>query len=150
MQPASTNESQNVSHQQPTPDTQPTSQHGQPRDHDLQDSPQPHHVELRGESEPPAGGNECDATRSEAGDQVNHVEVNGLKGSASPSLPPRDRITEYENALTSSPRKPTAGPLFEVIKSNKKPTDTPIAKLPNGELHLKSRWSTDAKSWSMY
>ena len=43
-------------------------------------------------------------------------------------------ITEYENALASSPRKHADGPLFEVIKGSTKPGDksSPIAKLPNG------------------
>ena len=52
---------------------------------------------------------------------------------ASPS--PKDRITEYENALVQTPRKRNQGPAFEVIKSTRKPDDKscPIAKLPNGE-----------------
>jgi hypothetical protein len=82
------------------------------------------------------GGRARDATRSdEAISEVNTVEADGLKGATSSSPPPRDRITEYENALADSPRKSSAGgPLFEIIKSNKKPGDksSPIAKLPNG------------------
>lgn len=128
MQPEPTNVSQNVSYPQPTPEHETTSQHGQRRTDDLQDSLQPHAGELRGEAE-----NARDATRSEAGDEVSSGETDGLKGFPSPSLPPRDRITEYENALADSPRKSTAGPLFEIIKSNRKPSTTPIAKLPNGE-----------------
>ncbi|KAJ5065210.1 hypothetical protein J3E72DRAFT_235591 [Bipolaris maydis] len=60
-------------------------------------------------------------------------QSNGLKGGARPSPTPRDRITEYENALANSPRKPADGPLFEVVKSNRNPDDksSPIAKLPN-------------------
>jgi hypothetical protein len=133
MQPESTTVSQNVSHQQPPSDTT-TSQHGQRRD-DLQDSPQPHSGELWGEPEPPPGGHARHATRSdEAVTAVSALEAVGLRGAASPSPPPRDRITEYENALADSPRRP-AGPLFEIIKSNKKPGDktSPIAKLPNGK-----------------
>jgi hypothetical protein len=135
MQPEPTNASQNVSHQQAASDTTTTSQHGQLRDDDLQDSLQPHPGELRGEPEPPKSGHARNATRSDEDvNEVNAVEADGLKGAASSSPPPRDRITEYENALADSPRKPS-GPLFEIIKSTKKPGDknSPIAKLPNGE-----------------
>jgi hypothetical protein len=132
MQPEPTNVLQNVSHQQPLPDTATTSQHGQCRSDDF--SLQPHSGELRGEPGPPAGGLERDATRP--GEASNGIvdtgEPHGLKRIASPSPPPRDRITEYENALKTSP-KPAEGPLFEIVKS-KKASDksTPIAKLPNG------------------
>ena len=134
MQPESTTVSQNVSHQQPPSDTT-TSQHGQRHDDDLQDSLQPHSGELWGEPEPPPGGHTRDAMRSdEAITTASTLEADGLRGTASPSPPPRDRITEYENALADSPRRP-AGPLFEIVKSNKKPGDktSPIAKLPNGK-----------------
>jgi hypothetical protein len=51
------------------------------------------------------------------------------------SPPPRNRITEYENALAQTPKKRAQGPAFEVIKSARKPDDKScaIAKLPNGE-----------------
>jgi hypothetical protein len=137
MQPESFNASQKIPHQQNPYGTTTTSQHGQRHDDDLQDSLQPHSGELRGEPEPPTGGHARDTTRSdEAINEVNTLEADGLKATASPSPPPRDRITEYENALADSPRKPSAGgPLFEIIKSNKKPGDknSPIAKLPNGK-----------------
>ena len=135
MQPEPINASQNVSYQQSSSDTATTSQHGQRRSHDLQVSLQPHLGELRGESGPQPRGFARDATRSEADTAVGTVEKDGLKRVASPSPPPRDRITEYENALKSSPRKPADGPLFEIVKSNKKkPSDksSPIANLPNG------------------
>jgi hypothetical protein len=134
MLPEPTNASQNAPYQQPPYGTTTTSQHGQRRDDDLQDSLQPHSDELWGEPEPPTGGHARGATRSD--EAINEDrETNGLKSTAPPSPPPRDRITEYENALANSPRKPSAGgPLFEIIKSNKKPGDkhSPIDKLPNG------------------
>ncbi|KAF1839446.1 hypothetical protein BDW02DRAFT_643885 [Decorospora gaudefroyi] len=134
MQPELTNVSQNVSPLPTTPDTPTTSQHGQRRHDDLQDSLQPHSGELRGEPEPPTGGRERAATRrGEASNEVHAMAADGLKGAASPSPPPRDRITEYENALANSPRRAPAGPQFEIIKSTKKPGDnsSPIVKLPN-------------------
>jgi hypothetical protein len=135
MQPEPTNVLQNVSHQQTFPDTATVSQHGQRRSDDLQDSLQPHSGELWEEPGPPSNRRTCDATRSDEASNgiVDAVESDGLKRNASPSLPPRDKITEYENALKTSPRKPADGPLFEIIKSNKKLSDknSPITKLPN-------------------
>ena len=48
--------------------------------------------------------------------------------------PPRNKITEYENALVASPPKPNQGPLFEVVKKRRGPNDkrSPISELPNG------------------
>lgn len=133
MQPEPLSTSHNISHQQTVFTSETNSQHGQRRSDDLQDSLQPHPGELWGE--PPAGGPAGYATRPD--DTSNRVQIgepDGLKTIASPSPPPRDRITEYENALASSPRKHVDGPLFEVIKGNTKPGDksSPIAKLPNG------------------
>ncbi|RYO68687.1 hypothetical protein AA0116_g1526 [Alternaria tenuissima] len=112
------------------PDPATASQHGQHRSDDLQDSLQPHSGELWGDT-----GTPPDATRPDKANNgiVDTVQPDGLKRIASPSPPPRDRITEYENALKISPRKPADGPLFEIIKSNKKPSDknSPISKLPN-------------------
>jgi len=53
-----------------------------------------------------------------------------------PSTPSRDRITEYERASTPFSKKKPEGPVFEVIKKNRKPGDkrSPIADLPNGIL----------------
>lgn len=142
MQPEPISVSHNVPHPQTAFDTNTPSQHGQRRSHDLQGSLQHHSGELYREPEPPA-------TRPEdTSNQVSSVEADGLKVVASPSPPPRDRITEYENALANSPRKPGDGPLFEVIKSNAKPGDksTPIAKLPNGvyiPVHITVHAETD-------
>jgi hypothetical protein len=144
MQPEPTNVLQNVSHQQTFPDTATVSQHGQRRSDDLQDSLQPHSGELWEEPGPPSDRRTCDATRSDEASNgtVDAVESDGLKRNASPSLPPRDKITEYENALKTSPRKPADGPLFEIIKSNKKPSDknSPITKLPNGVYKCLKDW----------
>ncbi|KAA8627609.1 F-box and WD domain-containing protein [Pyrenophora tritici-repentis] len=106
--------------------------HGQRRSDDLQHSLQPHKSELW--REPPTGGPAVYATRPDDISNENHTgEPDGLKAVASSSPPPKDRITEYENALANSPRKHADGPLFEVIKANTKPGDksSPIAKLPN-------------------
>jgi hypothetical protein len=113
-----------------------TSQHGQRHDDDLQGSRQPHSRELRGTPEPSTGGNAADATRSNAtSDDEQTVNTFGVRGTDASTPPPRDRISEYENARVKTPRKPLEGPLFEVIKSNRRPDDksSPIAKLPNGE-----------------
>lgn len=131
MPPEPTNVSQHVIHQQITANTATASQHGQRRSDDLQDSLQPHPGELWGEPESSPDGRDGNATRSDEASDC--VKTDGLRGVTSSSPPPRDRITEYENALANSPRKPSAGPLFEIIKSDKKPGDkrSPIAKLPN-------------------
>ena len=49
---------------------------------------------------------------------------------------PRNRIAEYENALTQSGRKRSDSPVFEIIKKSRKSEDSslPIASLPNGTL----------------
>ncbi|KAF5847300.1 hypothetical protein GGP41_000004 [Bipolaris sorokiniana] len=134
MQPEPTNVSQRASQQHATFDAATTSQHGHRRNDDLQDSPQPHFGGLWGDPGVPVGTPARDATDlPQVTNGFTPVEANGLKGGARPSPPPRDRITEYENALANSPRKPADGPLFEVVKSNRNPDDksSPIAKLPN-------------------
>jgi len=49
---------------------------------------------------------------------------------------PRNRIAEYENALTQSGRKRSDDPVFEIIKKSRKSdgSSSPIANLPNGML----------------
>ncbi|KAF2736175.1 hypothetical protein EJ04DRAFT_490460 [Polyplosphaeria fusca] len=49
------------------------------------------------------------------------------------SSSPRNRIADYEAAVIQSTRKRSDGPLFEVVKSDRKPNDrsSPIATLPN-------------------
>jgi hypothetical protein len=138
MQSEPTKASQYAPTPENAPHPPPTSQHGQPRDDDLQDSLQPHPGEQRREPEPPSSGNEIegDATRSSAtSSDGNAVETFGLRGNEASTPPPRNRISEYENARVKTPKKPSEGPLFEVIKSNRRPDDksSPIAKLPNGE-----------------
>jgi hypothetical protein len=102
----------NITTQQNTSTPPPTSHHGQRRDDDLQDPPQLHPGGLQREPEPPAGGQTSDATRWSA---------------------TSDRVSEYENARMKTPRKLSEGPLFEVVKSSRKPDDktSPIARLPN-------------------
>ncbi|KAF2032667.1 hypothetical protein EK21DRAFT_109740 [Setomelanomma holmii] len=131
---APTKASQNIPSQQNTRTASSTSQHGQLRDDDLQDSPQPHSGEMRGEPEPPTRGDEGAASRSTAtsddGDASGTFRLRGIDGSTSPS---RNKISEYENARVKTPRKPAEGPLFEVIKTPRRPDDksSPISKLPN-------------------
>ncbi|KAL1619959.1 hypothetical protein SLS56_009878 [Neofusicoccum ribis] len=50
-----------------------------------------------------------------------------------PSPPPRNRIAEYENALSPTPPRKPEGPIFEVVKKNRRAGDksSPVAKLPN-------------------
>lgn len=134
MQPASRNESENA----PTPLIAPklpqsTSQHGQRRDDELQPPLQPHSDGSRGESESPSGGNTHNATRSATPSASDNAETEGLSGLRLSTPPPRNRIDEYEKALSKSARKNPEGPLFEVIRTVRKPDDkrSPIAHLPN-------------------
>ena len=126
--------SKNVNTKQNTANSPTTSQHGQHRNDDLQASPQSHSSELWGASESSEGGNERDKTRSLAHSD-DTGDAGGLRDITASPTPPKNRITEYENALANSPRKLSDGPLFEVIRSNRRPDDktSPIAKLPNGE-----------------
>lgn len=136
MQPESTHESQDGPQHLDVLNTAPTSQHGQHRDDDLQASLHAHSGELRGEPESPTGGNGRDATRADASPNDGDTEAVRLRGSqTSITPPPRNRITDYENALSISPRKSPGGPLFEVIKGNRRPDDktSAIAKLPSGK-----------------
>ncbi|KAF1919568.1 hypothetical protein BDU57DRAFT_546198 [Ampelomyces quisqualis] len=89
-----------------------TSQHGQCRDHDLPGALQPRSRELRGQVEP--------------------LGVKGIE-TATPPPRPRDRVSDYENAGIKTPKPSPQGPLFDVIKSNRRPEDatSPTAKLPN-------------------
>lgn len=109
------------------------SQHGQLLDDGLQDSLLPHSGGSQREPGSPAGGNTRDATRTDPVTDGTLCETGGLRGSGPSTPPPRDRITEYENAIANSARKPSEGPLFEVMKSHRKPDDksSPIANLPN-------------------
>ena len=131
MQPETSNDIENVTSPPVAPETpQITSQHGQRRDDDPQSPLQPHSSESRGESESLSGGDTRDATRSGT---PNDTETEGLKGLGTHTPPQRNRIDEYEKALSKSARKNPEGPLFEVIKTNRKPDDkrSPIAHLPN-------------------
>jgi hypothetical protein len=136
MQPESPNESENaftppIASEPP----QTTSQHGQRRDDDPQPPLQPHSSGSRGrpESESPSGGDSRDATRSGTPSADGDAETEGLKGLRLPTPPPRNRLDEYEKALSESARKNPEAPLFEVIKTVRKPEDkrSPIAHLPN-------------------
>jgi hypothetical protein len=136
MQPEPTTTSHNAPHQPATFITATTSQHGNRRSDDLQDSLQPHSGEVRGEPETSAGASEGAATcLHEGADGFHDASRDGLKVVARPSTPPRDRITEYEDVLAYSPPKPTDGPALQVVKSKKKSGHkcSLFAKLPNGE-----------------
>ena len=106
-----------------------TSQHGlQDRNHEL--SLLPHHVE--GQREQVSAVD----TQQDASWGFSRDRDAGAAARLSPTSPsPKNRITEYENALVQTPKKRNQGPVFEVIKSARKPDDKTcsIAKLPNGE-----------------
>ncbi|KAH6614034.1 hypothetical protein C7974DRAFT_475867 [Boeremia exigua] len=134
MQPESPAEFENASFPPVAPEAlESTSQHGQRRDDDPQPPLQPHSGGSRGDSESPSGGDTRDATRSASPSAGADAETEGLKGLRLSTPPPRNRIDEYEKALSKSARKNPEGPLFEVIKSVRKPDDkrSPIAHLPN-------------------
>lgn len=48
--------------------------------------------------------------------------------------PPRNKITDYENAHVNSTQKGSRGPLFEVVRKRRGSNDknSPISELPNG------------------
>ncbi|KAG9203956.1 hypothetical protein G6514_002117 [Epicoccum nigrum] len=135
MQPESPNESEQTTTPPDASQTlRSTSQHGQRRDDDPQQPPlQPHSGGSRGGSVSPSGGDSRDATRSGIPGANGDAETEGLKQLRLSTPPPRNRIDEYEKALSKSARKNPEGPLFEVIKSVRKPDDkrSPIAHLPN-------------------
>ncbi|OSS45002.1 hypothetical protein B5807_09152 [Epicoccum nigrum] len=135
MQPESPNESEQTTTPPDASQTlRSTSQHGQRRDDDPHPPPlQPHSGGSRGGSVSPSGGNSRDATRSGTPGANGDAETEGLKQLRLSTPPPRNRIDEYEKALSKSARKNPEGPLFEVIKSVRKPDDkrSPIAHLPN-------------------
>jgi hypothetical protein len=128
MQPEPSNDSQKHSPPPVAPETTTTSHHG------LRDVDQPsmlphHHEEPRDPT--PDGGARRGSTRGNSRDRGDADEAARL----SPTTPsPRNRIAEYENALTESTKRRNEGPAFEVIKLAKKPDDRScaIAKLPNG------------------
>lgn len=64
------------------------------------------------------------------------VSTNGAPRLSTPSTPSRDRISEYERALTPSLKKKPEGPAFEVVRKNRKLGDkgSSIEDLPNGML----------------
>jgi hypothetical protein len=114
-------------HNSPTP-----SQHGF-RDDD-QPAPLPSHHERQRES---PDASERDIVTSWPPPPPDHVFDAQHAARLSPTSPsPRNRIEEYENALTRSAKKLVDGPVIEVIKKNRKPDDEncPIANLPNGEM----------------
>lgn len=130
MQPEPTSAFQNTLSAEVAPESPATTpQHGL-QDHDQQLSLLSRPSGEQREPAPP-GANRPDASRESSRDRDG-----GAAARLSPSSPaPRDRVTEYENALVQTPKKRNQGPIFEVIKSARKPDDKscPIAKLPNGE-----------------
>ena len=71
-----------------------------------------------------------------SGSPPSHAILRGLSPSNGSSPVVRNRITEYENATSTSPRRRHEGPAFEVVKSTRQPGDkrSPITDLPNGTL----------------
>jgi len=72
----------------------------------------------------------------DSGSPPSHPILRGLSPPNGSSPVVRNRITEYENATSTSPRRRHEGPAFEVVKSTRQPGDkrSPIADLPNGTL----------------
>lgn len=137
MQPEPTNVTTRALTPETASDPATTSQHGRQRsDDDPQVSLHSFSSEVRGRPEQSLDGSARSSTRSAAhSEDGDCAETHGLNSVQMATPPPRNRIAEYENALANSARKPAEAPLFEVIKSNRKPEDrsSPIAKLPNGE-----------------
>lgn len=137
MQPESTNAPERAPNPETASNPATTTQHGrQHSNHDPQGSLHSHADKMRGTPEGSPRGSARDAAHLNAHADDGHiVETYRLKDTQTVTPPPRDRITEYENALANSARKPTEAPLFEVIKSTRKPEDrsSPVAKLPNGK-----------------
>jgi hypothetical protein len=122
MPPESPKAPDNVIAQQPTLETStPPSQHGQCRDPDQPLPVRPHDRGTHGGSASPDDAPDA---------RLNGVD--GANGATTPPPPPRNRIDEYEKALVKSARK-ADGPLFEVVKSHRKPDDksSPITGMPN-------------------
>ncbi|KAL1593288.1 hypothetical protein SLS60_010896 [Paraconiothyrium brasiliense] len=127
MQPEPSHASQNTLSSELFPEHPTTSQHGL-QDRDRQLSLLPHYNGEPGE--PASPGTAAEHASRESSRDRDSDATTGLKP-ASPS--PKNRITDYENALVQTPRKRNQGPAFEVIKSIRKPDDKTcsIAKLPN-------------------
>jgi hypothetical protein len=133
MQPESSNVSPNDPHQVTPPNSTSTNQHGF-RNDDQQASRLPHSEEEHRDASPTDGADSERVNFATRGGSRVHDDTNGA-ARLSPRTPsPKDRITEYENALLSSKKRADA-PFFEVVKSAKKPDDKScaVAKLPNGE-----------------
>ncbi|KAF2188221.1 hypothetical protein K469DRAFT_567143 [Zopfia rhizophila CBS 207.26] len=130
MQPEPSNVFRSVSPQLPAPEnTTSSSQHGIRYD-DHPASLLPHDEERR-EARPDVLGHD---TASSAPLSERVTDTTNETARLSPTSPsPRNRIEEYENALAQSEKKRSDGPIFEVIKKNRKPDDksSPISKLPN-------------------
>ncbi|KAF2009986.1 hypothetical protein BU24DRAFT_455167 [Aaosphaeria arxii CBS 175.79] len=107
------------------------SQHGILHFDDRPTSLPPQHEEQRDSWRLSNGSRTSSFTRSP--ERVLADESARLNGNFTPLREPRDRISEYENALTSSVKKRSEGPIFEVIKKPRKPGDmaSPITDLPN-------------------
>lgn len=71
--------------------------------------------------------------RDAAGADAAAGAVKSLRLNRCPPPPPRNRIDEYENALSTTPQRQASGPLFDVVKTSPKSSDKDcaIAKLPN-------------------
>ncbi|KAL9088443.1 MAG: hypothetical protein Q9165_006167 [Trypethelium subeluteriae] len=134
MQPELSTASQNSPPQGNVETTDSSTQHG------LRDSEQPapplsyEHGHGARDSSPRESHIETNSNGSHRGNSRNAGDNNGrMSESKTPSPSPGNRITQYENAILTPPRSKSEGPLFEVIKTNRKPGDkrSPIARLPN-------------------
>lgn len=138
MQPEPSNAFERVTDDTTPHATEHNTQHGQQSTDDLRLSLQPHQSdEPRGDDGMPSVHAAFDTSRTDATSADEQLQSNirtDLRGIQSHGAPQKNRISEYENAHAETPRRQSpGGPLFEVIKSTRKPDDktTTIAALPN-------------------
>ncbi|KAK8211890.1 hypothetical protein IWZ01DRAFT_500666 [Phyllosticta capitalensis] len=125
MQPAPSNVSPNV----PAPATETQTEFASSQ-HGLEASDQqPHPQHPRDAAEGQVGA--CAVPNGAA--NVDALESTSVKSGPRTPRPPRNRIDEYENALSSTPQRNASGPLFEVVKTSPKSgnRNCAIEKLPN-------------------
>ena len=129
MQPELYNASQNDSSEEVAPKTASTSQYGF-RNLDQPASQHPHSEEQGLPHTRAAGHNPLSHSPERVGGDDKAARL-------SPASSPRNRVEEYENAVTQSTKKGSEDSIFEVIKKARSSGDqsSPIAKLPNGTSH---------------
>lgn len=136
MQSEPSESSQKASSQEPTPNFPASSyNHGnQPNDHDgLRAGSSQEAATLGGYS-----GSTDLASVTKRDSSSERDAFRGNRKRMSPTItPPRNRISEYENALSKTPKNPISGPSFQVVRKERMSPNDSCAKLtdlPNGTL----------------